>query len=295
MQWMRGELIGKGSFGRVYHALNLAADGEWIAVKQVDLPTTKSELANPEMRNHVDSLYREIALLENLVHDNVVQYLGYDADEEEGHLHIFLEYVPGGSIATCLSKSGKFDDPLVRFFTRQILLGLEYLHDRNVLHRDIKAGNILLDHNGVCKITDFGLSKLSGQDEAYDPNAQNSIMRGTIFWMAPEVVNRAPYSAKIDIWSLGCTVIEMLTGSHPWLDLNTLAALYSLGKHQAPPIPKDISEHARDFLQQCFTINPVERPTAADLLVHPFVRQDPTFKFKVRRVNDGLVIICTTY
>ncbi|KAI7865379.1 hypothetical protein BDF14DRAFT_1744347 [Spinellus fusiger] len=280
MQWIRGGLIGKGSFGRVYHAMNLAADGEWFAVKQVDLPTSKSDLANPEMRKHVDSLYREIALLENLVHDNIVQYLGYDADEEEGHLHIFLEYVPGGSIASCLHKSGRFDEPLVRFFTRQILLGLEYLHDRNVLHRDIKAGNILLDQNGVCKITDFGLSKVSGQDKAYDPNGQNSIMRGTIFWMAPEVVNSAPYSAKIDIWSLGCTVIEMLTGSHPWLDLNTLAALYSLGKHQAPPIPQDISEHGNEFLQLCFTIDPVERPTAADLLVHPFVRQDPTFKFK---------------
>lgn len=83
-----------------------------------------------------------------------------------------------------------------------------------------------MDQNGVCKITDFGLSKPSGQEEAYDPNS-NTLMKGTVFWMAPEVI-RSDYSAKIDIWSLGCTVIEMLSGNHPWLDLNMLAALYNV-------------------------------------------------------------------
>ncbi|KAI8646098.1 hypothetical protein BD408DRAFT_480123 [Parasitella parasitica] len=279
LQWIRGELIGKGSFGRVYHALNVEA-GEWIAVKQVDLPTTRADYANPQLRETKDALFREISLLEDLDNEYIVQYLGYDVDENEGHINIFLEYVPGGSIASCLSKTGKFEVPLVRFFTQQILMGLAYLHNRNVLHRDIKAGNILLDQNGICKITDFGLSKLSGQDKAYDPHSNNSVMRGTVFWMAPEVVKGTNYNAKVDIWSLGCTVIEMLTGSHPWLDLNMLAALYSLGKYQAPPIPDDVPEDARDFLTKCFTINPEDRPTAEQLLSHPFVQPDPTFEFK---------------
>ncbi|KAF1803519.1 kinase-like domain-containing protein, partial [Mucor lusitanicus] len=279
LQWIRGELIGKGSFGRVYHALNVEA-GEWIAVKQVDLPTTKADYANPQLRETKDALFREISLLEDLDNEYIVQYLGYDVDEDEGHINIFLEYVPGGSIASCLSKTGKFEVPLVRFFTQQILMGLAYLHNRNVLHRDIKAGNILLDQNGICKITDFGLSKLSGQDKAYDPHSNNSVMRGTVFWMAPEVVKGTNYNAKVDIWSLGCTVIEMLTGSHPWLDLNMLAALYSLGKYQAPPIPDDVPEDARDFLSKCFTINPEDRPTAEQLLTHPFVQSDPTFEFR---------------
>ncbi|KAF7731942.1 hypothetical protein EC973_007773 [Apophysomyces ossiformis] len=286
MQWMRGELIGKGSFGRVYHAWNVATS-EWIAVKQVDLPTSTSDLSNPELREQVDSIYREITLLAPLNHDNVVQYLGYHSDEEEGHLYIFLEYVPGGSIASMLSKYGAFGERLVRFFTRQILLGLEYLHGCNILHRDIKAGNILLDLDGICKITDFGLSKLGGQHKAYDPYAQNSVMRGTVFWMAPEVVKGTNYSAKIDIWSIGCTVIEMLTGKHPWLDLNMLAALYHLGQYQAPPIPQDISSEAEDFLKQCFTINPVDRPTASELLSHPFVQQDSTFNFNEYMQRKG--------
>ena len=134
LQWIRGELIGKGSFGRVYHALNVEA-GEWIAVKQVDIPTTKSDYANPQMKEMKDALFREISLLEDLDNEYIVQYLGYDLDEEEGHINIFLEYVPGGSIASCLSKTGKFEIPLVQFFTRQILLGLAYLHNRNILHR----------------------------------------------------------------------------------------------------------------------------------------------------------------
>lgn len=134
MQWIRGELIGKGSFGRVYHALNVEA-GEWIAVKQVDLPVTKADYANPQLLETKDSLFREISLLEDLDNEYIVQYLGYNVDLEEGHINIFLEYVPGGSIASCLAKTGKFDGPLVQFFTRQILMGLAYLHNRNVLHR----------------------------------------------------------------------------------------------------------------------------------------------------------------
>lgn len=134
LQWIRGELIGKGSFGRVYHALNVEA-GEWIAVKQVDLPTTKADYNNPQLREIKDALFREISLLEDLDNEYIVQYLGYDVDEEEGHINIFLEYVPGGSIASCLAKTGKFEIPLVQFFTRQILMGLAYLHNRNVLHR----------------------------------------------------------------------------------------------------------------------------------------------------------------
>ncbi|KAI7875813.1 Pkinase-domain-containing protein [Lichtheimia hyalospora FSU 10163] len=278
MQWVRGELIGRGSFGRVYHALNVAA-GEWIAVKEVDAPKTKSDMQNTKMREAVDSLYREISLLKDFDHENIVQYLGYDFDEDEGHIYIFLEYVPGGSILSALKKNGPFDQVLVRFLTRQILLGLEYLHDRNIMHRDIKASNILVDNHGVCKITDFGLSKPSGQEEAYDPNS-NTLMKGTVFWMAPEVVQNSKYSAKIDIWSLGCTVIEMLTGDHPWMEMNMLAALYSLGKYKSPPIPEDAPDLAKDFLNQCFIIDPEARPTAADLLVHPFVRQVTNFNFQ---------------
>jgi serine/threonine protein kinase len=133
---MLGKLIGKGSFGRVYHAINLNADPvEMIAVKQVEIPTTKSDLMNERQRASIEALYHEISLLEGLDHENIVQYLGYDSNEAEGHLNIFLEYVAGGSISSCLTKFGPFKEPLLSHFTRQILQGLKYLHNKHILHR----------------------------------------------------------------------------------------------------------------------------------------------------------------
>ncbi|KAG1621894.1 hypothetical protein G6F46_001272 [Rhizopus delemar] len=277
MQWLRGELIGKGSFGRVYHALNVAT-GEWIAVKQVDMAVTESDRRNQDLKEAVDALYREISLLKDLEHINIVQYMGYDCNSDEGFIYIFLEYVPGGSIASLLNQYSTFDERLTAFFTLQILQGLEYLHDKGILHRDIKAGNVLIDQNGICKITDFGLSK-NQNDSAYDSVSNNSTMKGTVFWMAPEVLTNN-YSAKIDIWSLGCTVLEMLTGTHPWMHLTSLAALYAIGNHKSPEIPSHISAEAKDFLEQCFKIKPEDRPTAKELLRHPFVQNDESFHFK---------------
>ncbi|KAI8986929.1 hypothetical protein BDB01DRAFT_783976 [Pilobolus umbonatus] len=271
LQWVRGELIGKGSFGKVYHALNVEAR-EWIAVKQVELPSAEADYDRPHISK--EALYREIYLLEDLDNEYIVAYLGCDVDNEEGILYIFLEYIPGGSIASCLSKTGKFDEPLVQFLTRQILLGLAYLHGRNIIHRDIKAGNILLDLDGTCKITDFGLSKLN------IANNNNSTMKGTVYWMAPEVVRGTNYDARVDIWSLGCTVIEMLTGRHPWIALTEVATVYQIGLNQTPPVPDDLSEEGKAFLTKCFMIDPEQRPTAEQLLLDPFVQPDPSFEFK---------------
>jgi hypothetical protein len=250
MQWMKGNLIARGSFGRVYHALNIAT-GDWLAVKEVDTVVTESDRRNETLQAASDALYREILLLKDLDHENIVQYIGYDSNVKEGHIYIFLEYVPGGSISSLLSRCKFFDEDLTKFFTRQILQGLHYLHERHILHRDIKGSNVLTDQNGVCKITDFGLSKNQKDSGVYDPNSNHSQLKGTLYWMAPEALTNN-YSAKVDIWSLGCTVLEMITGEHPWMELTTLAAVYQLGQHNAPAIPDHISDEAKDFLQLCF-------------------------------------------
>jgi serine/threonine protein kinase len=134
IQWIRGALIGKGSFGRVYHAFNVAA-GDFIAVKQVETPKTNGDILNAQQQEVVESLYQEITLLKDLDHEHIVEYLGYDTDDSEGVINIFLEYVSGGSISSRLARHGAFEEPVVKHFTRQILLGLEYLHDRSILHR----------------------------------------------------------------------------------------------------------------------------------------------------------------
>ena len=168
--------------------------------------------------------------------------------------------------------------------TRQTLDGLAYLHREGVLHRDLKADNILLDTDGTCKISDFGISKKS--DNIYGNDVTNG-MQGSVFWMAPEVVRSQGqgYSAKVDIWSLGCVVLEMFAGRRPWAKEETIGAIYKLGSlNQAPPIPDDVSEtvspNAINFMLNCFTIDPSERPTAETLLKHdPFCGVDPYYNF----------------
>ena len=177
IRWIRGKLLGQGSFGRVHMAFNVVT-GEVIAVKQVHMsPPFVKEIMMDGTR-----LHQEIAMLRDLDHENIVQYLGYDEDESEGVINIFLEYVSGGSIASRLAIHGAFPESIVRFFTRQICMGLAYLHSKGILHRDIKAANILIEADGVCKISDFGLSKQHDYaEQVYDANDRMSL-RGSVYW-----------------------------------------------------------------------------------------------------------------
>ncbi|ORX92471.1 Pkinase-domain-containing protein [Basidiobolus meristosporus CBS 931.73] len=273
-KWIRGALIGTGSFGNVYLGLN-PFSGELMAVKQVELP--KNDGGNEERKiTMLEALQHEISLLKDLKHPNIVRYLGSQMDEE--HLNIFLEYVPGGSVAALLEKFGNaFEETLVRSFVRQILMGLNYLHGRGIIHRDIKGGNILVDNKGCVKISDFGISK---KTEASDinapvPNARASL-QGSVFWMSPEVVKNTHYTKKADIWSLGCLVIEMFTGEHPFPASSQMQAIFQIGRNIAPDVPENISDEAKDFLKKTFEIELSLRPTAEELLNHPFVRNANT-------------------
>lgn len=280
--WIKGELIGRGSFGSVYLALNVTT-GEMLAVKQV--------VAQKNTSNEgLDALHKEVETMKDLDHLNIVQYLGFE--QKQNTYSLFLEYVAGGSIASCLKSYGKFDEQLIKFITRQVLEGLKYLHSNGILHRDLKADNLLLEVDGSCKISDFGISKKS--KDIYSNNAEMS-MQGTVFWMAPEVIHsmvadkKQGYSAKVDIWSLGCVVLEMFAGERPWSNEAVVSAIYKIGKTKlSPPIPDELSKEAKDFLSMCFTIDSEKRPTASKLLEHPFMRVDPTFVFSQTRLSRVL-------
>lgn len=288
--WIKGELIGRGSFGSVYLALNVTT-GEMLAVKQVvvgNYPNNSSGSKN----EGIDALHKEVETMKDLDHVNIVRYLGFE--QKKNIYSLFLEYVAGGSVSSCIKSYGRFDEQLIRFITRQVLLGLEYLHSNKILHRDLKADNLLLEIDGTCKISDFGISKKS--KDIYVNNAEMS-MQGSIFWMAPEVIDsivedkKKGYSAKIDIWSLGCVVLEMFAGKRPWSNEAVVSAIYKIGKTKlAPPIPEDISKlispEAIDFIQKCFTINPEERPTAKNLLDHPFISQNTDFAFERTKLAE---------
>ena len=153
--WTRGELIGQGAFGSVY--LGMDDSGHLMAVKQVSLGKIGGPQGAQKLAEHVKSLEAEVQLLQSLHHPNIVCYLGTERTTQA--LNIFLEYVPGGSIASLLAKFGSFKESVVRVYTKQIVMGLEYLHANGIIHRDIKGANILVDNTGLVKLADFGASK----------------------------------------------------------------------------------------------------------------------------------------
>ncbi|KAJ5957187.1 hypothetical protein N7501_011466 [Penicillium viridicatum] len=278
---IRGQLIGKGTYGRVYLGMN-ADNGEVLAVKLVEINPRIAGADKDRIKEMVAALDQEIDTMQHLEHPNIVQYLG--CERGEFSISIYLEYISGGSVGSCLRKHGKFEESVVRSLTRQTLGGLAYLHDKGILHRDLKADNILLDLDGTCKISDFGISKKT--DDIYGNDSSNS-MQGSVFWMAPEVIQSQGqgYSAKVDIWSLGCVVLEMFAGRRPWSKEEAIGAIFKLGSlSQAPPIPDDVSMNispaALAFMYDCFTIDSAERPTAGTLLTrHPFCESDANYNF----------------
>ncbi|XP_062210666.1 mitogen-activated protein kinase kinase kinase 1-like isoform X1 [Phragmites australis] len=256
--WNRGMLLGSGSFGTVYEGIS--DEGVFFAVKEVSLFDQGSNA-----KQCIFQLEQEIALLSQFEHENIVQY--YGTDKEDSKLYIFLELVTQGSLASLYQKY-RLQDTHVSAYTRQILNGLTYLHERNIVHRDIKCANILVHANGSVKLADFGLAK------EITKFSEIKSCKGTAYWMAPEVVNpKKTYGPPADIWSLGCTVLEMLTCQLPYHDLEWTQALYRIGKGEPPAIPSFLSRDARDFISQCVKPNPEDRPCASKLLEHPFVNR----------------------
>ncbi|XP_022965613.1 mitogen-activated protein kinase kinase kinase NPK1-like isoform X1 [Cucurbita maxima] len=270
IRWRKGELIGCGAFGRVYMGMNLGS-GELLAVKQVLIAANGA--SKEKAQAHVKELEEEVKLLKDLSHPNIVRYLG--TVREDDSVNILLEFVPGGSISSLLGKFGAFPEAVIRTYTKQLLLGLEYLHKNGIMHRDIKGANILVDNKGCIKLADFGASK-QVVELATISGAKS--MKGTPYWMAPEVILQTGHSFSADIWSVGCTVIEMATGKPPWSQqYQEVAVLFHIGTTKShPPIPEQLSVEAKDFLLKCLQKEPNLRLAASELLKHPFVTgEDP--------------------
>ncbi len=226
-----------------------------MAVKQISL-------ANKDSKK-IKEIQNEIQLLKLLDHHRIVQYK--DDIRKGDHLYIMMEYLESGSLGA-LTRKFKIDEMGICRYIAQVLEGLSILHGEGIIHRDIKGDNVLLTKDGDVKLADFGVSsKLS--------RVQTNEICGTPFWMAPEIISLSGATYASDIWSVGCMVIELLSGKPPYFDLDRTTAFFKIVMDPHPPLPQGISALCQDFLMQCFQKEPSLRKSADELMKHPWITQ----------------------
>ncbi|KAI4305302.1 hypothetical protein L6164_028675 [Bauhinia variegata] len=271
--WVRGKCIGKGAFGSVSIGVS-KSDGGVFAVKSVDRQTG--------LPGQLEALENEIRVLRELsASPYVVGYLGDDVTYEVGattsYRNLHMEYLPDGTVAELASRNGRkdadVDERLIRYYTWCLVHALRYVHSRGIVHCDVKGRNVLVGPNGgIAKLADFGSAvKFGGVGDQMLP-------RGTPFWMAPEVIRGESQGAESDVWSLGCTVIEMVIGKPAWEDhgVDTLSRIGYSG--DIPEFPSQLSELGHDFLGKCLGREPSQRWNCDQLLQHPFLCSTPPNK-----------------
>ncbi|KAK9708650.1 Protein kinase [Basidiobolus ranarum] len=253
--YLKIKKIGQGASGSVYAARSLA-NNKRVAIKQMDLAhQPRKEL-----------IVNEILVMKEAQHPNIVNYLdSYLVNSNE--LWVIMEYMEGGALTEVIDNN-TLTESQIATICHETCQGLLHLHNQNIIHRDIKSDNVLLDYDGSVKITDFGFcAKLTEQKN------KRATMVGTPYWMAPEVVKQKEYDAKVDIWSLGIMAIEMIENEPPYLDEEPLKALYLIATNGTPTLkrPELLSNELKSFLAECLCVDVKSRATSEQLLLNPFL------------------------
>ncbi|XP_012410180.1 mitogen-activated protein kinase kinase kinase 4 isoform X9 [Trichechus manatus latirostris] len=261
-KWQRGNKIGEGQYGKVYTCISVDT-GELMAMKEIRF--------QPNDHKTIKETADELKIFEGIKHPNLVRYFGVELHREE--MYIFMEYCDEGTLEE-VSRLG-LQEHVIRLYSKQITIAINVLHEHGIVHRDIKGANIFLTSSGLIKLGDFGCSVKLKNNAQTMPGEVNSTL-GTAAYMAPEVITRAKgegHGRAADIWSLGCVVIEMVTGKRPWHEYeHNFQIMYKVGMGHKPPIPEKLSPEGKDFLSHCLESDPKMRWTASQLLDHSFIK-----------------------
>ncbi|KAI8818716.1 uncharacterized protein EV422DRAFT_536612 [Fimicolochytrium jonesii] len=266
--------LGEGSYGSVHKALHKRTS-TIVAIKLIpadaDLEETIKEI---NIMNGCDSKY-VVHLYGNYI--------------KEGYLWIVMEYCGAGSVSDIMRICGTtMTEAQIALICSHVLEGLNYLHGLKKIHRDIKAGNILLNVNGEAKLADFGVA-----GQLTETQAKRTTVIGTPFWMAPEVIQEVGYGVLADIWSLGITCIEMAEGRPPYHKIHPMRAIFMIPTKPPPKLENEEkwSSQFKDFIAQCLIKNPNQRPSAEQLLKHPFITSAPGIAIMSERVSQVMDLI----
>lgn len=251
------EKIGEGAAGEVFSAISIAT-GKQCAVKKMEINGENMKL-----------LITEIGIMKTSHHENIVDYCdSYMIDDRQ--LWVVMEYMNGGCLTDILElfEDIKMTEYQIAACCRDTLKALSYIHSLHRIHRDIKSDNILLNCDGHVKLADFGYAAQLTQKQ----QKRNTVV-GTPYWMAPELIRGHDYGTKVDIWSLGIMLMEMVEGEPPYMEFPPLRALFLITTKGIPPLkePQKWSPDLNDFFSKCLEKDVEKRPSADELLKHPFI------------------------